>query len=422
MQRLEPSFLRYFIYNSAWVSAMDTLATGTLLTAYALALGASSWLIGCLGALPYMGTAASMLGAYFVYKGMDAKKITLIFSYASRPFYLFGALLAFFPSASWAAIGLAWVIALCYFTGGISSGSYYPWLKSVLPAKQTYLFVQRKYTASMGAHIGGFLSAFVFMKYWSDLNGNLPCAIYAILFCCACICGLIGTACLGHIPGSAKPCQVPIPAFKYIRITVWHYKWFLTVCIVILGSLLFMNTFVPVFVLQIGKWSVTWMTGLAVLGQFSFLLSLPWWKKMNEKTYSLCSCQVSFTILCILLSGLIFSLPLMTPKQVMTCSGVFFVLSFITQAGIQAGLDGAVLLEAPKRSSSVFFAAVSCAKLIAALGPAMAGIVWALLNQMGNAVNLYRQWQFFFLLCVCIQIIAVIACISFEKRMSHGKI
>ena len=91
---LHPSYLRFFIYNNMGVSAMDALATGPLLTAYALALGAPPWMAGALAGLPYLGVLMGVQGADLVQRGYSAKGVTFWFSLISRPFYLFCAFLA----------------------------------------------------------------------------------------------------------------------------------------------------------------------------------------------------------------------------------------------------------------------------------------------------------------------------------------
>lgn len=410
MTKLSPSFLRYFIYNNAFISAMDTLAAGALLTAYALALGASPFVIGCLGGLPYIGTLVNVIGAFLVYKGFDVKKVTVGFSFASRPFYLVCAALAIFPVPH-AAFWLMIAIALCYLTGGISAGAYYPWLKSLLPDQQTHLFVERKYMASMAAHIMCFLGTFLLMSHWSNGLNNPPISIYAVLFAFAFIFGTLGTGYLLHVPTAKQTLSNVLPAKKQVKQIIMHYKRLLSICAFGLGILLFSNTFVPVFAIQLGNISVTKITALALLGQLCFLCSLPLWKKLNERTFSLSSTLISFCAMSVFLAGLVTSLPWLDKHILYYVSGVFFVIMFIAQAGIKAGLDATILLQAPKTENPVFFAVVSWSKLTAALGPACAGACWTVLRHFHNLTTV-TSWQIFFGICLvgCLILAICLAC------------
>ena len=399
MTRLTPSFLRYFIYNNAFMSATDTLATGTLLTAYALALGASPFIIGCLGGLPYMGILANTFGAYLVYKGLNVKKITVGFSFSSRPFYLLCAALALLHGIKYAALWLMLALGLCYLIGGISAGAYYPWLKSLLPEKQTHLFVQRKYTASMAAHIAAFVLAWLLMHYASDAQGNPPLFIYAAIFFISFICGTAGTGVLLHVPAVPLHAQTAVPAKKQIYLLWKQHRLLLSMCALGLGIMLFTHTFIPVFALQIGEISVTLLTALTLLGQIGFLISLPLWKHLNEGSYLFCSAQRSFVLLGVCLLPVAIFLPWMPKAVLPAVVSVLFIVMFIAKAGIQAGLDAAVLLEAPQAMSAAFFTVVSWVKLTAALGPVCAGICWTLLNHF-NPSNPTTNWQLFFLICV----------------------
>ena len=88
MLNIPHAYLRFFIYNNIWVTAMDTLAAGSLLTAYAVSLGAGPLVLGLIGGVAYWGSAFNIVGAYLVSRGFSARKLTVGLSFASRPFYV----------------------------------------------------------------------------------------------------------------------------------------------------------------------------------------------------------------------------------------------------------------------------------------------------------------------------------------------
>ena len=60
--------LDYVFRGGFATSAMDSLAVGSTLTAYALLLGAGNFAIGFLGAIPFIGNMAHILSSYLIEK------------------------------------------------------------------------------------------------------------------------------------------------------------------------------------------------------------------------------------------------------------------------------------------------------------------------------------------------------------------
>ena len=89
--------LNWVYWGGIAQSATDTFATGTVITAYALLLGAGDFAIGLLGAVPFIGNLMHIFAAFLLEKGISVKKLSVITSAVSRPFFLAAAVLAFFP-------------------------------------------------------------------------------------------------------------------------------------------------------------------------------------------------------------------------------------------------------------------------------------------------------------------------------------
>ncbi len=410
MAKLEPSFLRYFIYNNACISAMDTLATGTLLTAYALALGASPLVVGILGGLPYFGTLLNAVGAYLVYRGFNVKKVTVGFAFASRPCYLFCGAIACFPELPHAALWLCGGIGLCYLMGGVSSGGYYPWLKALLPEKQTYLFVAKKYFFSKIAYVFGFLGAFLIIKKYTSQRSDIPVDIYAFLFLFAFFLGMLGTIFLLGIPTppvSSKPVLPPWKAIKYI---LKKYILLMLVCGLSLFVFFFFSTFVPVFALQEAKISVAALTALSLLSQLFFLISVSVWKHMNERFHASASLRAAFLFLAAILGIFILCTMRWHPGMAMYVAAGLLLAMAVAQAGILTGVDSLLLLNSPQKYSTAFFTVASWMRLAAAIGPMLAGLVWMTLQRWGTEASSLVNWQLFFGICFIGSIVCWYVC------------
>ena len=77
LQRLDPDIvvpsdadvakgMKWLVRNGVGVQVMETLTTGALLTAFALELGASNFVIGILAAVPHLAQLSQIPGVFMV--------------------------------------------------------------------------------------------------------------------------------------------------------------------------------------------------------------------------------------------------------------------------------------------------------------------------------------------------------------------
>ena len=312
------------------------------------------------------------------------------------------------PSSTLPSWLLVWVSA-CYLVGGISAGAYYPWLKSWLGAEQTHLFVERKYIASKSVHIATFAVVGLLLKAVSS-HGVQPLYVYTLIFTVAFLCGLISSAVLLKIPAAPKDSCAPLPVWGQLR-QMWQKEHMLfTAYVVSQFSFLFFFTFVPVFALKAAGLSVAAVMGLALLGQVGFVCVLPYYKRINEKKGALCSARKSMGGLCVLLGLLVAGWHFVIPQGLIWVSVILFFVGALTQAGVQAGFDAAVLLHAPQQNASVFFAMISWVKWLGAWAPLVAGLYWTLSPAAIEHVEPISAWPGFFILCAIAYGVAWMAC------------
>ena len=369
---LHPSYLRFFIYNNMGVSAMDALATGPLLTAYALALGAPPWMAGALAGLPYLGVLMGVAGADLVQRGYSSKRVTFWFSLISRPFYLFCAFLA---CAAWwpnRPLWLLFAVGCCYLLGGVSIGAYYPWLKSLLPDDQIPSFVQYKYISSKSMYVVFTLVTVLFFFLVQTDGGKTPVWSYAPVFALAGGCGLLACFALSFIPDARTEEERSAINWSVLR-GVWSVPQNRRVFLLVgLGffAVYYLVGFLPVFALQFAKISVAWLTVCSFGMQAVFLFSVPFWGILQRKNL-VRALSVPFGLLCtafVWLAGL----------SGVNGGGVWgtlfaFLFCGVILAGVQSGFDAFVLRQAPASKSPVYFMFVSLVRLPAALGPVSAG-------------------------------------------------
>lgn len=386
MFTIRPAYLRFFIYNNIWVTAMDTLAAGSLLTAYAVALGASSLVLGLIGGVAYWGSAFNIAGAYLVSRGFCARRLTVGFSFASRPFYLLCALLALFPgwqNRSLWLFGFSWI---CYALGGISAGAYYPWLKQALPEPETSGFIHLKYRSSVWAYLVTFTGVLLLFHHWASQTA------FCLMFILAFVCGCVGSGCLLFVPPGQEPAAMPVQTQPKPN-SRQTQKPALIACMLGLFAFSYFFAFLPVFALKFLNFSFWSFTLLLILAKVAFLGSLNFWNKTRIQYSTPYSLRLAFGALAAV--SLAAAACAGAPGGCYTAAGVLlFIASGAAGAGIKSGIDTFILQQAPQNNAAGYFTAFSLVRLLAAAGAFGAGL--ALHSLEKTALAPASLWACFF--------------------------
>ncbi|MCS7230026.1 MAG: MFS transporter [Candidatus Kryptonium sp.] len=76
--------MRYSIIEGSFATIFIALSTGAFLTGYALMLGAEEFVIGLIGAIPFISQTMQILGAYLLRKYKSPQKLSIIYSILNR--------------------------------------------------------------------------------------------------------------------------------------------------------------------------------------------------------------------------------------------------------------------------------------------------------------------------------------------------
>ncbi|MFN3431161.1 MAG: MFS transporter [Candidatus Sericytochromatia bacterium] len=94
------------IVEGCFAMAPQTFMAGVFLTGFALLLGADSWALGLLAAIPALGQSAQLLTPVLLARGADRKRLTVWLSSAARYLWAPMVLVPFLPIDSSAQLGL----------------------------------------------------------------------------------------------------------------------------------------------------------------------------------------------------------------------------------------------------------------------------------------------------------------------------
>ncbi len=385
-------------------SAMDTLAVGPTLTAYALMFGAQDIAIGILGAIPFIGNMTHLFAAQMIEKGVSVKKISVWSSFLSRPFYLFAALLAFVPTASWALPALIFFLSMAYIIGCLCGGSWMAWMKMLIPSRLMGRFFATRFQGMMIVKIICFLGAYFLLKE-TRINGEENIFTYAFLLTLSCLIGLYGAYTFVGVQDKPIPHKKEIPFFKKIAHT-FQNKPFMRI-LSALGflnfSINFVTPFFTVFMLQKLGVAIEDILILNLIQWLSFTFVIKKWGRIADKKGPdhILIAAIPFFITCICcfiglnfitLSGTVLFAALLAINLIMG----------IVTAALNLGINNVSLMYIPNETASIYLSVNSVFKSFAgAMGSIIAGITLAFFNNilpiLGVQNTEQTSWALFFI-------------------------
>lgn len=402
--------LNYVYWGGIATSAKDTLAVGPTLTAYALLFGAGNFAIGLLGAVPFIGNLIHLLVAYLIERGVTVKKIAVISSFSSSPFYLFAALLAFWPTVSAALPLLIFFLSAAYLIGCMSGGSFMPWMKVLIPHRLTGRFFAHRYKGIMIAKIGCFLFTYGLLKAIQENAPTHEIFVYAALLALAGIANTYSAWTFTQVQNKPVPRNPSEPFYKKI---IWTFQNApfrqLAVALSVLNfSQAFVTPFVTVFLLKRLNLDMSSVILFTLILQISYTVFIKSWGKIADRhgPVRILMQSVPLFVACLaVLAGLnIFSnLSYLILFLILT---LCHVLLGTATAGITLGINNVSLLYIPDAMASVYLSVNSVLKSAAgALGSVVAGLTLTgcvLFEKMvasnDTTVSFLNGWSSFYLI------------------------
>ncbi|MBQ8250813.1 MAG: MFS transporter [Alphaproteobacteria bacterium] len=406
--------LEYVFRGGVATSAMDTLAVGSTLTAYALLLGAGNVAIGILGAIPFIGNMIHLFASYLIEKGVSAKKIALVSSFAARPFYLIAACLCFFPTASWAVPVLIGSLLCSYLIGSMCGGAWMPWMKALIPARLMGKFFSHRFKWMMIAKIICFIFAFSLIKVAEPFqNGELYS--YAFLIFLAFLISLYGAYTFIHVEDRKIETKKELPFLQKVIHTFKNkpFSKLLTALSVLNFSMNFITPFLTVFMLKNLNVDMSTIIGLTLLQWIVYTFVVKKWGKMSDKKgpEKILIASIPIFIICTLI---FVGLNIFSVQGILLLGILIFVntLLGISTAALALGINNTSLLYMPKDMSSVYLSVNSVFKsFAAALGSIVAGYALLGFEALSNILSISNkvqfQWNMFYFTTIILCILSI---------------
>lgn len=430
-KKLKTSLL-YITRGGIATSAMDTMALGATLIAYAKLLGAGNIVFGLLNSIPYLGNLFHLLAAWLLTRGFSAKRVSILTTMISRPFYFFIALLVFCPNQSIALTLLVLFLASSYFLGCISGGCWQPWMKSLIPEKIMGRFFAQRFRWMQITKIICTLAVAEYIRQIKIFNESYEIYAYASLFLFAFVIGLYG-------------------AYTFFRVedrpladTVTQLSFFQKICLtfkdksfrLLLFSLgitnfcfAFILPFITVFMLNQLKISLPIILCLTLVSQVAYVFIIKKFGQIGDK-YGIEKVLSSALILtlCIALGFIFLNHAKLNQVHTLILLGIFHILMGCATAGFNLGLNNASLQYIPNKMTIIYLSVNSVLKSAAgALGAFLAGITLTIctifskiLFQKSSGIE-EISWTFFFILCIILIVVALIFQNCFVATLKSGR-
>lgn len=126
--------MRMSVADGVFSQIFLTITTGSFVTALALFLGASDFVLGLITALPVLAQLVQLPAAWMVERRGDRRRLT-VWSSMGRQFWLVPVLLLFVPIPSEWRLGLALTaMAVAFGCLAISTNAWLSWMSDLIPA------------------------------------------------------------------------------------------------------------------------------------------------------------------------------------------------------------------------------------------------------------------------------------------------
>lgn len=181
------------------ISITGAVGGSVFLTGFALLLGANSFQLGLMGALPFIGQAFQFVGAYLEERVGNRRALTLYGSLAGRLVWLFLLALPFLTFLRGAELTLFMIgLAVSYAFNGIAGNAWLSWMSDLVPARQRgSYFGLRNTVVGIAAMASTFLAGQILDRF---RLGGAEALGYAAIFGVAIVAALGSSALVARQP------------------------------------------------------------------------------------------------------------------------------------------------------------------------------------------------------------------------------
>ncbi len=374
--------------------AMALLVTGAFLPGMALALGASTFVIGVLASLAPIAQMAQIPAILVIEKVAMRKLLTVVFAMASRLSLVAAALVPFFAPAG-TQVALFTLFMVLFFLGASFAGcSWGSWIKDIVPEKimGRYLASRLAAATALGAALSvaaGF-SIDGLTNWLGDASGA-----YGIIFLLAAICGLYGAICLGKVPEPRMPPRemgtrwiktlvTPAQDPNFRKLLIFSAVWSFTV--------IMSGAFFTVYILNRIGLPMSSVILLAVLSQVTNIYFFKFWGNVADRFSNKSVLAISVPMFIVLL--LLYPFTTMPERYGLTIPLLILIhiIGGISTAGFNLCAANIAIRLAPHGKATAYLGTNAfCAGLAATVAPIVGGAIGGYFAIKEISINIFYR-------------------------------
>lgn len=383
--------------NGLLTSCVRAMTTGPILTAFALLLGAGNVAMGFLHAVSPIANLLHLPVAYFLEKGINAKKLAIWSSFLAQPFLFLAIISIFIPQKEIALFTFVLSYFLFHLIGSVTGGAFWPWMKELVSPRLMNRFFAHRIRYIMMVRVLCMALTTLLISQIQRFFPEFESLIYIVCFMIALISGILASFSLKYIEDKPLSCSFEKSFLTKIK-KAFQNKGFLkllTALCCVNFAMNFALSFFIVFILKELHYSVTLTLILTLIQQLADIMIIKSWSRASDKIgvfkvlAQSCLVYMIPTILFVLIA--LSMIPLWSIIPVLIFA---YLIIGAANAGLNLGINDAAVSYVPKKMSSVYIAITNtCRFCFSALAPLTAGV---LLDILQSQTPLH-SWAFFFI-------------------------
>jgi len=274
---------RALVQDAAWASLTGALYGGVILVGFALALGASPFVIGLLAAIPLISQAAQLPAIALVERVRQRRRIVVVAVTTARVLILS---LAIIPYLDVRDARLAFLVVAQFgvtLLGALTACALNSWLHQLLPREGLGKFFAKRLFWATAVSCAGTLAAGYIVDHWPVAE---RIHAYSITFAAAAVAGFVSSYFLSRVPEPAMTTAGP-PGRIVAKIAApFRDREFRSVLIYIASWNVASNMaapFLAVYLLQQLGYALSTVTTLWVASQVANALTLYLWGRLSDR-------------------------------------------------------------------------------------------------------------------------------------------
>ncbi len=432
---------RRFLYSEAIVSkVMYACTAGSFFIGIALIMGASPFVIGVLGAIPFLANLVQIVGVYLVDRYENRRSIVYWSGIIGRGALLLMVVNFALPDA-W-QLPVFMVLALIHYAGGAIAGcAWNSWMHDYIP-KQVLgsFFSQRMVLTTLSGIVATLVISFMWdyadMKFGED--SKFP---YIILFGLAALFALVSNEMIRRIHHSPAHHRAAEPfSWKDINRPFRHHNF--SRLIYFMGAWNFaFNLAAPFFTVYMLEWlhiSMGDVVKYSILTQIVFMITLKIWGRYSDAFSNKTIIAICGPIFALSLLGWTFTTFPQPHEYSLLIVGILHVLIGISTAGINLANNNIALKLCPQNDNGTLYLATNSmfTSLCAGIAPLIGGALIYLVDDVTIIVQLQiltpasennypalalSAWDFFFTLAMILSFVTLAFLPAIEEEGHASK-